>query len=314
MRTFGIDLGGTNVRCAVVDDAGHIVAEQRRSTLDGGWEPVVATCAELVRAVGAEQPEARSVGIGTAGMVDQDGVVRYAPNIRGLLHAPLRAALEDALAIPVVVDNDANAAAVAELAYGAARGVQHALMITLGTGIGGAIIANGSVYRGAHRFAAEVGHFQIDPRGPRCACGEVGHWEALASGPALGRMGSERARAGGAPGLLERSGGDPAAVTGVHVGDAALAGDADALALVREYTDFVAIGLAGLINILDPERIVVSGGLVALGDVLFDPLQAAFARRIEGARYRPPVAIVPAALGERAGVIGAAVLARGRER
>lgn len=310
MPTFGIDLGGTHARGAVVDEEGRVLAEERRPTPKDDWELVVARCAELVRTLGAGHPNGRGVGIGIAGLVDRTGVVHYAPNIAGLLHAPMRDAVARVIDMPVVLDNDATVAAVGELVHGAARGVRDALVVTLGTGIGGGIIADGKVRRGAHGFAAEIGHFQIDPRGPRCACGELGHWEALASGTALGRMGQERVAAGSARGLLSRAGDDADAVTGALVGAAALDGDTDALELVREYAEFVAVGLAGLANILDPERIVVSGGLVSLGDTLFEPLRGAFARRIEGSDHRPSVAIVPAELGEHAGVIGAAVLAR----
>ena len=197
--------------------------------------------------------------------------------------------------------------------HGAARGALYALMVTLGSGIGGGIVARGRVIRGAHGFAAEVGHFQIDPNGPMCACGEPGHWEAFASGHALGRMGREWAAAGRAPGVLARAGGDVEAVTGVHVGDSAQGGEADGRALLDEYAELVAVGLAGLANILDPERIVISGGLVELGDTLLAPVRAAFARRIEGSAYRPRIDIVPAALGEQAGVIGAAARARDLE-
>ena len=209
-----------------------------------------------------------------------------------------------------MVDNDANAAAWGEVVHGAARGALYALMVTLGSGIGGGIIARGRIIRGAHGFAAEVGHFQIDPNGPMCACGERGHWEAFASGHALGRMGREWAAAGRAPGVLARAGGDPDAVTGVHVGDSAEAGEADGRALLEEYARLVAVGLAGLANILDPERIVISGGLVELGDTLLTPVRDAFSRRIEGTEYRPRIEIVPAELGEQAGVIGAAARAR----
>jgi glucokinase len=212
--------------------------------------------------------------------------------------------------LPVVVDNDATVAAMGEQAYGAARGVSDVLVVTLGTGIGGGIIVDGRVRRGAHGFAAEIGHFQIDPHGPQCACGEFGHWEALASGTALGRMGRERALSGRASDLLARAGGDAHQVTGVMVGDAARAGDSEAVELVAEYAEFVAIGLAGLVNILDSDRVVISGGLVSLGELLFAPLRTAFSRRIEGSDFRPVVAVVPADLGEQAGVIGAAVMAR----
>jgi glucokinase len=288
------------------------LAELRDHTGEGGAD-IIPTTAGLVRSLRHDFPETAAVGVGAAGLVDREGGVQYAPNIPAFRRTPLRKELEAATGLPVVVDNDANAAAWGEVMHGAAKDVLYALMITLGTGIGGGIIARGRVIRGAHGFAAEVGHFQIDPNGPVCACGERGHWEAFASGSALGRMGREWAAAGRAPGVVARAGGDPDAVTGVHVGDSAQAGEKDGVALFVEYTDLVAVGLAGLANILDPERIVISGGLVELGDTLFAPLRAAFARRVEGADYRPPTAIVPSELGEHAGVIGAAARARDLE-
>jgi glucokinase len=250
------------------------------------------------------------VGIGAAGMVDHEGVIAYAPNVPAFVDAPLARLVGDALGHPVVVDNDANVAALAELTHGAARGRREVLLVTLGTGVGGGIVSGGRILRGAHGFAAELGHFQVDPSGPRCACGEVGHWEALASGTALGHLGRAWAAAGAAPGVLARVGGDVAAVTGADVGAEALAGDADALAILAAYARQVAIGLVGLANILDPEIIVVSGGLVVLGEVLLAPIRAEFAGRIEGAAHRPPIDVVEAELGEQAGVVGAAVLAR----
>jgi glucokinase len=210
----------------------------------------------------------------------------------------------------VVVDNDANVATLAEATYGAARDTRHALLVTLGTGIGGGLLLDGDMYRGAHNFGGEIGHFTIDVDGPMCACGERGHWEAIASGTALGRMARELVAQGGGAGIVAAAGGDRSAVTGIHVGTAAAHGDGDALALLAQYADNVALGLAGLANVLDPERIVVAGGLVELGPLLFGPLQDAFRRHVEAAEYRPPIAIVPAELGERAGAVGAAVLAR----
>ena len=310
--TIGVDLGATNVRVAVVDRTGGIRAELRDHTGEDGSE-VVPTTTALVRKLRDEFPGVTAVGVGAAGLVDRDGDVQYAPNIPAFRRTPLREALQRAIGLPVVVDNDANAAAWGEIVHGAAHGALYALMVTLGSGIGGGIIARGRVIRGAHGFAAEIGHFQIDPDGPMCACGERGHWEAFASGHALGRMGRAWAAAGRAPGVVARAGGDPDAVTGVHVGDSAQAGEPDGRALLDEYAELVAVGLAGLANILDPERIVISGGLVELGDTLLRPVRDAFERRIEGAEYRPRIDIVPAALGEHAGVIGAAARARDLE-
>jgi len=307
--TVGVDLGGTNLRIAVVDRDGHVIAEERAPTpLD--WPALRATITAHVDRLRDQHPTAVAVGVGAAGLVDRDGMVRYAPNIPRLIRVRLREELIESLALPVVVDNDANAAAFGELCHGAARGVTHGLVITLGTGIGGGVICGGQILRGAHGFAAEVGHWQFDPKGPECACGEWGHWEAAASGPALGALARAAAAAGDAPKVLARAGGDLRAVTSVEVADAASAGDADGVRILEAYARRVALGFAGLANILDPEVIVVSGGLIELGDLLLAPLRDAFGAHLEGAPYRPEVPIVRAALGERAGVVGAAALAR----
>lgn len=307
--TVGVDLGGTNLRIGIVDASGSIVTEVRDSA-PSELDALVSTMAERVTELAAAHG-ASAVGVGTAGMVSADGAVHYAPNLPMFLDVPFRALLAERLDIPVLVENDANVAAWGEYCHGAARGVQHALVLTLGTGVGGGIIADGRLFRGAHGFAAEVGHWQFDPSGPKCACGEVGHWEAFASGTALGRLARAWADRGDAPLVLARAGGDAAAIRGEHVGASATAGEPDGRAILEEFADHVALGAAGLANILDPELIVISGGLVELGDVLLMPLRAAFLGHLEGSAHRPDVPIVAAALGDAAGVVGAAALARG---
>lgn len=307
--TVGVDLGGTNIRVATVDPDGQILAEERAPT-PGHWPELRTTITELVTRRRDDHPDIGAVGVGAAGMVDQDGAVHYAPNIPRLIRIPLRESLTATLPVPVVVDNDANVAALGEVCHGAARGVSYGLVITLGTGVGGGIIIDGHIYRGAHGFGGEVGHWPFDPHGAECACGERGHWEAAASGDALGALARARATAGAAPALLARVGGDPSAVTGPAVAASAAAGERDGLDLLAEYATAVALGFAGLANILDPELIVVSGGLVELGDLLLDPIRDAFGSHLEGAPYRPEVPIVAAELGDRAGVVGAAALAR----
>ena len=309
MLTIGFDIGGTNVRAAVVDSDGHVVAEQRTSS-PLAWESMREQMLGMVDMLRAEHDVA-AIGIGAAGMVDREGVIHYAPNIPGFLGTPVQSEVATATGLPTIVDNDANAAAWGELAHGAARGMLDALVITLGTGIGGGIVSDGRVLRGAHGFAAEIGHFTVDPEGPRCACGEIGHWEAVASGNALGRMAREAALIGDAPAVLKVAGGDPDSVRGTHVSEAARAGAPDALALIDRYAGLVAIGFVGLANIFDPAIIVVSGGLVEEGDLLLTPIRTAFDGHVEGARYRPTPPIVVADLGERAGTIGAATMARG---
>lgn len=305
--TVGIDIGGTKALGVRLAPDGAVLAERRAETPAASFEAIVATAAELADAL---DDDGSPLGIGVAGYVDRAGVVRTSPNLSGLVDAPLREALAAASGRRVVVDNDANAAAVGEAAFGAATGAGDVLLVTLGTGIGGGLVLGGSLYRGANGGAGEIGHFTVDPSGPMCACGEPGHWEALASGTAFGALGRERALAGSAPGLVARTGGDAGAVTGETVGEAAAAGDADAIAVVVEYAERVAIGLAGLAAILDPATVVIGGGVCALGEILLTPLRAAFLDHVEGGDRRPAVRIVGASLGPRAGAIGAAVLAR----
>jgi len=305
--TVGIDLGGTNLRVGVVDAAGRVV-DECRVPAPKALDDLAETVAHAFDEVSAAEPAA--VGIGAAGMIDADGVVHYAPNLPMFVHVPLRSLVEDVVQLPVVVDNDANVAAWGEACHGALRGHPNGLLVTLGTGIGGGIIAGGRLLRGAHGFAAEIGHWQLDPAGPTCACGEIGHWEAMASGTALGQLGRSRAAAGTAPRVLARAGGDASAVSGVLVGDSAQAGEADGVAILEEYARLVALGLAGLSNILDPEIVVVSGGLVELGDALLEPLRESFAGHLEGSAQRPEVPIVAGELGDAAGMVGAAALAR----
>ena len=305
--TVGLDIGGTKVLGVLLDEHGKALGEQRRLSPHAGIDALVATATAIVEELA---PEPTPVGVGAAGMVSHDGHVLYSPNLPTVLDAPLREALQEATRHPIIVDNDANVAARGEIAYGAAVGVQHALFVTLGTGIGGAMLVGGQLYRGAHGFGAEIGHMTVERGGPLCACGEYGHWEAIASGTALGRMARELVSQGGGARILAAAGDDRDAVAGDHVEAAARAGDADAKALLARYADNVALGLAGLANVLDPELIVIGGGLVELGPLLFDPLRAAFMRHVEGAAFRPAIPIVPARLGERAGAVGAAVLAR----
>jgi glucokinase len=299
--TIGLDVGGTKILGVLRGADGTILAEHRAdsayereallSAMSGVADALVAASTEPVVAL----------GIGIAGLVTPDGRLRYGPNLPGVEEVDVRAELVARTGLSTVVDNDANVAGYAEVVQGAAAGHRHALVVTLGTGIGGALIIDGAIVRGANGFAGEIGHWTVERNGPRCACGELGHWEAIASGSALGRLAREAAAAGRltlAP-----------PIDGPAVGAAAARGDLDARAVLAEYADNVAIGLAGLATILDPECIVISGGVVELGDVLMVPLRAAFARHLEGEQFRPAIPLLAATLGARAGAIGAAALA-----
>jgi glucokinase len=307
--TAGLDLGGTKVLGVVADAAGRVMAEHRSPTPPGP-DAALSEMAAVLDQLRAAVPDVAAVGAGVPGLVDLDGVLRYAPNLPGFEGVEVRAALETASELPVTVDNDANAAALAEVLHGAARGRSEVLLVTLGTGIGGGIITGGRLYRGAHGFAAEIGHITVDPDGPRCACGARGHWEALASGTALGRLGREWAARGEAPGVLARAGGRVEAILGYHVGAAAVAGEPDGLALLRAHARAVATGLGGLVNLLDPEVVVIGGGLVELGDVLLEPIREELPAFVEASAHRAPPLVVAAELGEHAGAVGAAALAR----
>jgi glucokinase len=308
----GLDIGGTKVLGAVVDVDGTILDEHRVPSPTGSWQGMLDAITTVVGALRDRHPDVETVGIGAAGMVDLDGMIHYAPNVLGFRKTPVQSDVATATGLPTVLDNDANVAAYAELRFGAARGLTDAIVITLGTGIGGGVLVGGRVLRGAHGFAAEVGHFQIDPNGPMCACGERGHWEAMASGNALGVMAREAATRGDLPSVLHAVDGDVDSIRGQHVSAAARSGAADAIALVDAYAFNVAIGLVGLANIFDPAVVAIAGGLVNDGDLYLAPIKAHFLGHIEGHDYRPVPEIVPAQLGERAGVIGAAANALDR--
>ncbi len=306
--TVGVDLGGTNLRIGLVDYSGAVIKVHEQSSI-GTADELIKIIVQKINAWGSNNA-VQSVGVGVAGMIDYEGVVHYAPNLPEFSGVPLQPLLAQSLDYPVVVDNDANTAAWGEVNHGAAQGYDAALVITLGTGIGGGVIVGGQIYRGAHGFAAEVGHWQFDPAGPLCACGGRGHWEEMASGSALGRMAQERAAAGNAPALLALVDGDAHSLTGHHVVQALAKSDEVAQSIWTQFTRAVGVGLAGLINIFDPSVVVISGGLVVLGEVLLNPVASVVAEEIEGSQYRPEVQILAAALGDQAGLVGAAAMAR----
>ncbi len=205
---IGLDIGGTKVLGAVVNDRGEILAECRVPSPTSTWATLLGAIAASVAELRGQYPAVATVGIGAAGMVDLDGSIHYSPNVPAFRSTRVRADVEAAVGLSTTVDNDANVAAYAEVRFGAAAGMTDAMVITLGTGVGGGIIVGGKVLRGANGFAAEVGHFQIDPNGPPCACGEVGHWEAMASGTALGVMARAAAARGALVSVLALAGGD----------------------------------------------------------------------------------------------------------
>ena len=304
----GVELCANSARAALVTPEGAVVAsrESALASVDLGGQ-VARLVAELRDASPAG---VAAVGVGVPGLVDVDGVLRVAPNLPGVADLSLREVLEERFpGSPVRIENDASCAGWAENRVGAARGADDAVLVTLGTGIGGGIVVGGALLRGAHGFAGEVGHMVVDPNGPPCPCGKRGCWERFASGSGLGRLAREGAHARPTGRMVELAGGDPEAVRGEHVTRAAAEGDESALEVMRAFAWWLGLGLANLADVFDPELFVLGGGLVAAGNVLLEPARAAFTGLVLAAERRPPVGIVAAELGERAGAIGAALLA-----
>jgi glucokinase len=306
----GVDVGGTKVLAAAVSEAGEVLRTARRSTPGRRVETALVEDAltEAVHEVAAGEPVA-GVGIAAAGFVDAAGErVRFAPHLpwRG---EDVRARLGERWGTVVALDNDANCAARAECRYGAARDVSDALVLTLGTGIGGAVVLGGEVHRGRNGMAGEFGHMQVVPDGRPCECGGSGCWEQYCSGNALVRYARERI--GREPSVLEElCGGDPLRLEGSMVTAAAEDGDLVARGAFASVGDWLGVGVANLVAALDPERVVVGGGVSAAGDRLLEPARAALTRSLVGVGHRAVPALVPARLGPRAGVVGAADLAR----
>jgi glucokinase len=306
-EVIGVDVGGTKILALEVRADGSFGQEARRPTPNGG-EAVLDAVAEVVSTFGP----VKAVGVGAPGLVDHDGMLQFAPNLPHVVGLAVRAGLEQRLpGVVVTVGNDATCAGWAERALGAGQGSHDLLMVTLGTGIGGGLVAGGRLVLGANGFSGEIGHMVVDIHGPPCPCGKRGCWERFASGSGLGRLGREAAEAGQVPRVVELAGGDPEAVRGEHVTSAASEGDPGAADVIAQFAWWVALGLANLANIFDPECIVLGGGLAASGGVFLEPVRAAFAELVEAAQHRPPIRIVLAELGERAGAVGAALLARG---
>ncbi len=328
---IGIDIGGTKISGGVVDESGRIRHRARRDTPHRSTSPrivedtIVECVEELLSAVDRDQAIDRdqatggeqivAVGVGAAGFVAADrGTVVFAPHL-SWRNEPLRERLQDRIEPPVTIDNDANAALWAEARFGAAVGQSHVVMITLGTGIGGALLVNGHIDRGRYGIAGEFGHMQVVPAGLRCECGNRGCWEQYASGNALVREARDLIAADSpmASDLRDRLRGNHSALTGPFITEAAQAGDPTARELLADVGEWLGIGLANLAAALDPGCFVVGGGVSAAGELLLRPARDAFRRQLPGRGYRPEAEILGARLGADAGLIGAAELARAGE-
>ncbi|WP_067440538.1 ROK family protein [Nocardioides jensenii] len=308
----GIDIGGTKVLAGVVDDRGRVVRTARRATpgrrVDAAQVEEALTQA-LTEVTGADT--VLGVGLAAAGFVDATGErVMFAPHLPWV-DTPVRSLLEQRWGVPVALENDATAAAHAEATYGAARDVADAIVVTMGTGIGGGVILGHRVHRGWNGMAGEFGHMQVVPDGEVCECGGRGCWEQYSSGNALVRF--ARDRLGSRPSILEDlCGGNPAALNGPMVTQAAEEGDLLAHEAFGHVGDWLGVGLANLVAAFDPACLVIGGGLSAAGDRLLEPARTALLRSLVGAGHRRVPPVVAARLGPDAGLVGAADLARHR--
>lgn len=304
---IGFDVGGTKIAVGVV--AGNrIVCRREISTTRDADTSLPAILADMAHDLTARYPAITAIGVGAAGMIEwPSGYIRWAPN-NAYRDLPLQQVLAAATGLPAVVENDANAAAWGEAQAGAGTGHCDLIVVTVGTGIGGGIISNGSLQRGQTGIGGEVGHLIVNPeRGHRCGCGATGCLEAMASGTALGRLG--RAAAAADPDGMIAALADDEAITGETVFRAASQGDPVARQLFSELGYWLGIGIASLVALYDPELVIITGGLVATGELLLAPTRAAFERFVFARDRRALPAIVPARLGTDAGIIGAALLA-----
>ena len=311
--TIGVDVGGTKIAAGVVDLAGTVIDEVRVSTPASTAESVERGIVTAVQQLADKHP-VTAVGVAIAGFVDENrSFLRFAPNLP-MAERPLRDIIAVATGLPVVIENDANAAAWGEYRFGGGRGSADVVMLTVGTGLGGGIVHGNRLLRGAFGVAGEVGHLRMVPGGLPCGCGNRGCWEQYTSGSALIR--SARALARSMPDrgarLLEFAGGDPEGISGGMVTRAAAEGDPAARELLAGVGRWLGEGIADLANLLDPAAVVVGGGVCEAGDLLLEPARAAYLALLSGAAHRPKLRIVAAELGNGAGLIGAADLARHR--
>ena len=309
--SIGVDIGGTKIAAGVVDAAGSIVSEARRATPSADAEQVEALVVEVVEELRARH-DVIAVGIGAAGWVDASRhTVLFAPNL-AWRNTPLSDDLAEHIDLPLVVENDANAAAWGEYRFGAGEQDPDTIVLTIGTGIGAGLIIDGTLRRGRFGIGGEPGHVRVVPGGRLCGCGNRGCWEQYCSGKALVRAAKEVAteRPADAARLLELAGGDVEGINGPVVTKAAQEGDQAAVDCFDEIGRWLGQGLADLAAVLDPGRFVIGGGVAEAGELLLKPARENYAAVLSGRGYRPLAEVVAARLGAEAGLIGAADLAR----
>ncbi len=310
MYTVGIDIGGTKIAGALVDIDGNIVAESKVPTPAQDPDALVDAVVALVTELSLGR-EVLGVGVAAAGFIDADQAnIIYAPNL-SWRNEPFKAKLQAKLPLPVIIENDANAAAWAEFRYGAGKGFQHMVMLTIGTGVGGAVIVNGQMLRGGFGIAGELGHLRVVPNGKLCGCGQHGCLESYGSGTALLKAAKELASSdleiGSRLRELEAQAGE---LTGAQVYTAILEKDPGALQILTELGSWLGEAIGSLTAVLDPQVVVIGGGVSAAGDLLLNPIREAYLAHLPARGFRPELEIKAAEFVNDAGVVGAADLVR----
>jgi len=310
--TIGIDVGGTKVLGGVVDESGKVLTTARKDTPRQGGSALTQTIADVAKEL-LQQHSVSSVGVSAAGFVSSDRKTMLAtPNIADWNGVDLDHQLNQLIGLPVVIENDANAAAWGEAKFGAGKNQDHMMMLTVGTGIGGGIVVNGALYRGAYGIAAEYGHMRVVPDGHICGCGARGCFEQYASGNALLRHAREAINASPevARNLLSRGDGTVAGLTGLAITEAAREGDPVALTAFNTTGQWLGAGIASLAVLLDPACVVIGGGVIEAGEILLKPTRESLERNMPFAGKHPYPKIIAAQLGNEAGLVGVADLAR----
>ncbi len=308
---IGIDVGGTNVKIALVGDKGNIIYSNSIPTrAEMGYEYTInnmkQAVSDLLKETNSNCKDIEGIGFGFPGQVDyQQGIVRLAPNIPGWVNIPIAKVFEEEFNIPTRVDNDVRCAALGELNFGAGKGCQNLICITVGTGIGSGLVINGKLVRGASNSAGEIGHIKLDMYGgPLCGCGDRGCLEAFASGPSIVSMAEEYIKGGKSTKYRELANPD---ITPYIVSEAAKQGDRVAQKIFTIMGEYIGIGLTSVVNLLNPEKIIIGGGVADAGDILLSPIRETIAKRAIPISASA-VEIVSAQLGNTAGVIGASLL------
>ncbi|MCL5257397.1 MAG: ROK family protein [Chloroflexi bacterium] len=312
-RVVAVDFGGTKIRAALADGAGNILTRSTAPTqARKGPGAVIAKIAELVLEVmeGIPHSQVHALAVAAPGPLDSDaGVVLSPPNLPGWSEVPLAYELMERLELPVRVENDAKTAALGEYTFGQYKGIKNMVYLTVSTGIGGGVICDGRLLRGYRGMATEIGHMIIDPKGPECTCGSKGCLEAMASGTAIARDAIRVVSAGLPSAMDEMSEGKPENITAEIVVRAAVLGDAAASEIMRRATVSLGIGVANVMHLYSPEMVIIGGGVSRAGEqLLFEPVRQVAHERIMYP-YRRQLRVMPATLGDDAGLLGAVALA-----